>query len=155
METNTASRNKDPNINNGLGRGVHRPCKCLYTNKTPTTIDIHPNTIRYFKSALIIRRGMNPGANSLGAIFRWKSGGKIKSTESADRTVVVNTLLQKLFLSFSKLLKAFWSLYLVITFARIYFLSFSATKHTQPDQNIFSFPKYPFLNGFSISSILL
>jgi len=106
VETRTAIRNKDPNINNGLGSGVHRPCKCLKTSNAPTTNDIHPNTIRYFKSALIIRNGINPGANSLGAILRWKSGGSINSTERTNRIVVVTALLPKLFLSFSWLLKA-------------------------------------------------
>jgi hypothetical protein len=72
----------------------------------PETKDMHPRTISYFKSALIIRKGMNPGANSLGAILRWKSGGSINNTERTARIVVVTALLPKLFLSFSGLLKA-------------------------------------------------
>ena len=63
--------------------------------------------MRYFKSALIIRKGMNPGANSLGAMLRWKSGGKIKSNESTERIVAETALLPKLLLSISGLFKAF------------------------------------------------
>ena len=110
VETRTAKRNKHPKTKRGLGIDTLFPCKWERTKTMPETKDMHPKTIRYFKSALIIRKGMNPGANSSGAMLRWKSGGSINNTERTDKIVVVTALLPKLFLSFTGLLKANLSL---------------------------------------------
>ena len=97
---------------------------------------------------------MNPGANSLGAMLRWKSGGKIKSTESRDITVVVTALLTKLFLSLTKLLNAVKSLWLVFYLARIYFFEvFCNLEPPHPEQNNFHSEKLS-LNGFPFPSVL-
>lgn len=80
VEIKTAKTNSPINQTSNRGSLKTLPLKCIETKTIETARDMHPETTKNFKSALIIRKGMKPRINSLGLIFKWNNGVKRKQT---------------------------------------------------------------------------
>ena len=80
---------------NALGKATALPLRCEVIKIPPMIRDIQTNTTRNLRSALIIRKGMNPGANSFGLRFKWKRGGRIKQKPKVRKKRTVCILFTK------------------------------------------------------------